>query len=144
MSTYDGHSDCLISAEPCSDIPVLSTMFLELAEDEKSEIQRTVKAANEEMACLLEREKAYKFSVSDEIIGYALVNTNRKPCYLHHFYICRSHRRKGYGTSAFYALLKALNIKEIDLDVYDWNERGKSFWNALGFKPRAIIMRYRK
>jgi ribosomal protein S18 acetylase RimI-like enzyme len=134
-----------ISVDPCFDVFLLSPLFLELAEDEKSDINRTMQKASEEMAGFLEfGEKAFLFSVSGETAGYALVNMNRKPPYLHHFYICRGVRRKGYGTMAFRALLDALGINEIDLDVYAWNDRGKSFWESLGFKPRAIIMRYRQ
>jgi GNAT superfamily N-acetyltransferase len=135
----------LISAEQCSDVFLLSQLFLELAEDEKSDVRRTQQRAAEEMADFLNRgEKAYTFSVSEEVAGYALININRNPPYLHHFYICRDKRRKGYGTLAFNALLKVLAVSEMDLDVYDWNERGKEFWKSLGFKPRAIIMRYGK
>ncbi len=129
--------------EPCKDTALLSRLFLELAEDERSDVQRTEKQAFDEMAALLSRdEKAYLFVADGIIAGYALVVTNRKPYYLHHFYICRNERRKRYGTAAFKLLLETLNISEMDLDVYEWNERGRAFWESLGFKPRAIIMRY--
>lgn len=145
MLSDDDRADTNFTVAPCFDIPLLSVMFLELAEDEKSDIQRTEKIAREEMAAFLEHgEKAYAFSVSGDIVGYALVNVLRKPPYLHHFYICRKDRRKGYGTVAFNALLDVLGAWEMDLDVYDWNERGKAFWKSLGFKPRAVIMRYNR
>lgn len=145
MSQRDKHAENAVSIEPCSDVLFLSSLFLELAEDEGSDIHRTDQEAAEEMADFLERgEKAYIFIVSGNTAGYALVNINHTPPYLHHFYICRQYRRKGYGTSAFNMLINALVADEIDLDVYDWNERGKAFWGSLGFKPRAVIMRYRK
>lgn len=132
-----------MTIEPCKDIALLTKLFLELAEDERSDLQRTEKQAREEMAAILNREeKAYVFTSDGNIAGYALVVTNRRPYYLHHFYICRSERRKGYGTAAFKLLLETLDTSEIDLDVYEWNERGRAFWESLGFKPRAIIMRY--
>jgi GNAT superfamily N-acetyltransferase len=134
-----------MTIEPCKDIALLSRLFLELAEDERSDVRRTEKQAQEEMAALLGREeKAYVFVADGNIAGYALVVTNRKPYYLHHFYICRSERRKGYGTAAFKLLLETLNASEMDLDVYEWNGRGRAFWESLGFKPRAIIMRYQQ
>jgi GNAT superfamily N-acetyltransferase len=129
--------------EPCEDTALLSGLFLELAEDERSDVQRTQKQAFEEMTSFLSRgEKAYIFTAGGNIAGYALAVTNRKPYYLHHFYICRGERRKGYGTIAFKLLLETLNVYEMDLDVYVWNERGRAFWESLGFKPRAVIMRY--
>lgn len=135
----------VLSVRPCTDVFLLSPLFLELAEDEKSDVRRSKQRALEEMADFLERgEKAYIFTVYKDVVGYALVNINRSPQYLHHFYICREQRCKGYGTCAFNMLLDTLGIDGIDLDVYDWNERGKSFWVSLGFKPRAVIMRYKK
>lgn len=133
-----------LKIEPCEDTALLTTLFLELAEDERSDVQRTQKQAFEEMTSYLSHgEKAYVFWAEGNIAGYALVVTGRKPPYLHHFYICRSERRKRYGTAAFKLLLEALNVNEMDLDVYEWNERGRAFWESLGFKPRAVIMRYK-
>lgn len=139
------HAGTAVSVEPCSDVALLSALFLELAEDEGSDIPRTAEKAAEEMEDYLRRgEKAYIFRVCGEIAGYALVILKRTPPYLHHFHICREKRRKGYGTAAFQTLIETLDIKTMDLDVFDWNERGKSFWRSLGFKPRAVIMRYAK
>jgi len=53
-------------------------------------------------------------------------------------------RRKGYGTQAFHLLLYHLNIQEIDIDVYSWNEAGIDFWKSLGFEKRYYNMRYKK
>jgi ribosomal protein S18 acetylase RimI-like enzyme len=50
-------------------------------------------------------------------------------------------RRGGKGTVAFNALIKELQTECIDLDVFCWNDRGRKFWESLGFKERAIIMR---
>ncbi len=81
------------------------------------------------------------FFIEEEVIGYALVNLNRDPYYLIDFFISRNHRRGGKGTKAFNILLEKLNTKSIDLDVFCWNKRGRKFWESLGFKERAIIMR---
>lgn len=131
--------------EPCEDARLLAGLFLELAEDEQSDIKRTREKAFEEMLSFLERgERAYTFLSQGKVAGYALVNTERTPPYLHHFYICREDRRRGYGSAAFHLLLKAIGANEMDLDVYVWNERGNAFWSSFGFKPRATIMRYEK
>lgn len=132
-----------LKIERCSDEELLSRLFRELAQDERSDVKRTEAEYCEEMSRLLGRgELAYIFGAEGVAVGYALVDPCRKPYYLHHFYICRGQRLKGYGKAAFRLLLDTLNISEVDLDVYDWNERGKAFWSSLGFKPRAVIMRY--
>jgi GNAT superfamily N-acetyltransferase len=129
--------------ERCDDTELLCRLFRELAEDERSDVKRTDSEYREEMTRLLNRgELAYTVAAEGAVVGYALVDPCRKPHYLHHFYICRGKRLKGYGKAFFRLLLEELGVGEIDLDVYDWNERGKAFWSSLGFKPRAIIMRY--
>ncbi len=131
-----------IGIEPCQDTELLSRLFLELGEDERSDIKRTQQQAFEDMEAFLERgEKAFKFTSDGKTAGYALVDGSREPFYLHHFYICRAERRKGAGTAAFNLLIETLGVREMDLEVYVWNERGRAFWNSLGFKPRAIKMR---
>lgn len=131
--------------EPCDDTRLLAGLFFELAEDEQSDTKRTEQKAFEDMLSFLERgEKAYAFISDGSVAGYALVNTERTPPYLHHFYICRGERRKGYGTAAFRLLIEALETEVMDLDVYVWNERGNAFWGSLGFEPRATIMRYKR
>jgi GNAT superfamily N-acetyltransferase len=132
-----------IEIERSSDTGLLCRLFRELAEDERSDVMRTDSEYREEMSRLLGRgELAYIFSADGGVAGYALVDPFRKPYYLHHFYICRGQRLKGYGKAAFRLLLDTLKISKLDLDVYDWNERGKAFWASLGFTPRAVIMRY--
>lgn len=136
-------SDGEMNIERCTDLELLCRFFKELAEDERSDVKRTDVEYREEMTKLLGRgELAYVFSVDGDLVGYALVDPCRKPYYLHHFYTCRGKRLKGYGKAAFRLLIDELKISDIDLDVYAWNERGKAFWNSLGFKPRAVIMRY--
>jgi GNAT superfamily N-acetyltransferase len=137
--------DMQMNIERCGDIELLCRLFRELAEDERSDVKRTDDEYHTEMTRLLDRgELAYIATADGSVVGYALVDPCRKPYYLHHFYTCRGSRLKGYGKTFFRLLLNELDISEIDLDVYDWNERGKAFWNSLGFKPRAIIMRYKE
>lgn len=130
---------------PCNDINLLSEMYIELSEDERADIQRTNKQYKDVMEWYLKNgDLAFKFEADGKTVGYALVISDEKPLYLRHFYICRSARRKGCGTLAFNLLLSQLKTSEIDLDVFVWNERGKAFWESLGFEHSAIIMRYKK
>lgn len=128
---------------PSTDINLLSKLYKELMEDERSDAALTDTQISEAMAGFLDNdEKAYVAFDNGQIVGYALVILSRTPFYLHHFYICRDHRRKGYGTAFFSLLLKELQTTRMDLDVLVWNTRGQAFWKSLGFKPRCIIMRY--
>lgn len=132
-----------MNIERCSDLELLSRLFKELAEDERSDVKQTDDEYRGEMTKFLGRgELAYTAVAGGVVVGYALVDPCRKPYYLHHFYTCRGQRLKGYGRTFFRLLLEELRISDIDLDVYDWNERGKAFWTSLGFTPRAVIMRY--
>lgn len=126
-----------------TDIMQLGALYQELMEDEQADAQYTDSQSRERMAAFLESgELAYIAEEDGETVGYALVDFSPAPCYLHHFYICRSHRRKGYGRAFFELLMDSLNITQIDLNVFIWNERGQAFWQSLGFKPRCIAMRY--
>ncbi len=120
---------------------LVADMAHQLFEDEPSDTKLSEQEFQDRLLkCIDMGSQAYLF-FEEEIVGYALVNKSRKPYYLVDFFICRPYRRGGRGTTAFHTLLKELGTEEIDLDVLCWNERGKGFWESLGFKPRAIIMR---
>ena len=127
----------------CDNISLLTVLYKELLEDEQADFTLTDAQLSKKMAAFLESgQQAYVAVADGETVGYMLVVMSRTPLYLHHFYICRDHRRKGYGRAAFSLLLDTLQTRQIDLDVFVWNERGQAFWQSLGFEPRSIIMRY--
>lgn len=127
----------------CEDVDMLTALFKQLAEDEQTDTPRTDAQYREAMDTFLRKgEKAFIAVADGQTIGYALVMMDCAPLYLHHFYICRNARRKGAGTAFFHLLIQTLKAKEMSLDVFDWNERGKAFWRSLGFVPRNIQMRY--
>ncbi len=132
-----------IALFPCDDVKLLAKLCAELTEDEANDVHPTEAVLCDNISALLSSgEVAYTFQAEGRVVGYAMVNVRRSPFYLHYFYICRDARRHGYGTEAFHALLKTLGTSKLDLDVFVWNERGKAFWQSLGFTPRATIMRY--
>lgn len=87
---------------------------------------------------------AVSFIEAQKVVGYALVETVSIPVYLRQFFICREHRRKGYGRLAFAELLKYLKTEAIDIEVLHWNLVGIAFWESLGFEARSLYMRYRR
>ncbi len=133
-----------LKISPCTDTALLSVLCREMMEDEPADaIPEDEETRRRMEAYLAAGDIAYLFTAGGQTAGYALVIPGRSPVYLRHFYICRAHRRKGYGTQAFRLLLQTLGVREMDLDVFVWNERGNAFWQSLGFEPRATIMRYR-
>jgi ribosomal protein S18 acetylase RimI-like enzyme len=136
---------CMIKIVECStdDAETLADMNRMLIEDEKAETALSPAQLQERMAGFLQSEyQACMFSANGKVVGYALCNIQRAPIYLRQFFICREERRKGYGKQAFQALLDHLNSKEIDIDVYVWNNAGVAFWESLGFCKRCYNMRY--
>ena len=133
-----------ISMHICTeeDLDHLATLNKQLIEDERHDNPMNTEQLKERMKGFLRTDyKAYKFIRDGEIVGYALVNHARQPLYLRHFFICREHRRKGYGTAAFRLLMNHLNTDAIDVEVMVWNERGHRFWQSLGFKERSVFLR---
>lgn len=84
------------------------------------------------------------FRTGSTTVGYALVDEEKCPVYLMHFFIKKEFRRKGIGRRAFDLLMDKLAVTELDLDVMVWNERGRVFWKSLGFAERTIGMTIRK
>jgi predicted acetyltransferase len=123
------------------DIKLIAEMTKELFEDEPSDTILSIEQYVNRLQNYIKAGSQVFLFIEDKIIGYALVNLVRTPYYLIDFFICRNHRRCGKGTLAFNKLMDELDTKNIDLDVFCWNDRGRSFWESLGFKERAIIMR---
>lgn len=84
------------------------------------------------------------FELDGEHIGYTLIDTNKTPMFVRHYYIAKKFRRKGYGTSAFKKLIDFLKIDKIDLSVLVSNDAGYKFWESCGLTPYEVFMHYRE
>lgn len=126
-----------------ADVPELSRLNRMLIEDEQADNPMTDAQLEQRMADFLSADyEAFFFAAEDVRVGYALVNRTKDPLYLRQFFICREHRRMGYGREAFFALLNHLKCAAIDIEVYVWNHRALAFWELLGFSKRCIGMRF--
>ncbi len=124
-----------------AELGLLADMTRQLFEDEPSDRILTVQQFEDRLRTYIDTGcRAFLFS-DEGTVGYALVNMRRTPYYLIDFFICRNKRRAGRGTEAFNLLMGELNTENIDLDVFCWNSGGRRFWESLGFKEHAIIMR---
>lgn len=133
--------------QTCSikDVSELALLNKQLIEDEKSDNAMNINELERRMKEFLETDySAYFFVEDSQIIGYALVRNTSNPVYLRQFLIDRNYRKRHYGTQAFQMLLKYLNIKEMDLEVLPWNERGVAFWKHCGFGETCISMKYKE
>ncbi len=127
------------------DVSRLAVLNKQLIEDEQSNNPMTVQELEERMSGFLNSEyDAYLFLVEEEVVGYALVKRTCKPLYLRQFLITREYRQRHYGTEAFHALLKYLDVDRMDIEVLPWNERGMRFWESCGFKEISRYMRLEK
>ena len=132
---------------PCTpqDASELTRLNRMLIEDEKAENSMALPELERRMEGYLSADYAAFFvEENHRRVGYALVRTSATPLYLRQFFICREHRRKGYGQQAFRSLLERRQVNEIDLDVYAWNEGGMAFWKSLGFYERCHNMRFKQ
>lgn len=86
---------------------------------------------------------AHLFKDNHQVIGYCLWQERSDAVYIRQFWIMRSQRRQGYGRKFFDELkLKFWNDKRLKLEVLYHNQRGESFWRALGFSPYAITLEW--
>jgi GNAT superfamily N-acetyltransferase len=128
-----------------TDCALLAAMNKQLIEDEKHDNPMSLDQLVLRMREFLAGDYgAYLFINGDEIVGYALVKESVSPKYLRQFFICRDHRRKGFGRAFFSKLMDLLGEKAIDVEVLCWNESAIQFWRELGFSPRSIYMCYRQ
>jgi GNAT superfamily N-acetyltransferase len=126
-----------------ADIETLAELNRMLIEDEKADNKMSPVQLKERMKDFLNGGyKAYYFLKDGDIAGYALCDFNRDPLYLRQFFIRREERRKGLGREFFKKIVERTGRKNIETDVYEWNETGKKFWEAAGFEKKYIRMVY--
>jgi len=137
----------MIEIKECTleDTALLAEMNKQLIEDEISNNKMDVFQLKNRMIDFLNNGyKAFFFTVSNEIVGYALCDMTKEPKYLRQFFIKREERRKHYGKIAFEILLDKTGIKEIEIDVLKWNETGIKFWEEIEFVEQSKKMKYIK
>jgi len=132
-----------------SEIPLVAKWNVQLHEDEGSK-PMSIGAAEERYRRWL-REGLYKgviFRVNGAPIGYVIYEHRKKSpdfrdtesVYIRQFFIAREFRRRGYGTTAFYMVVKKFvpNNTSVKLNVKSSNPLGQEFWETLGFKPENV------
>ena len=126
------------------DCAVLAVMNRQLIDDEGNGNTMTAAELENRMSDWLERGvyTAYLFTLRDEIIGYALVDIS--DTWMRHFFICREHRRKGYGRTVVALLLEYLGFDEIGLSCLTKNAAGRAFWQSFSHEAYSIKYNIRR
>jgi len=133
-----------IRAATLDDCAALAVMNRQLIDDEGNGNTMSVAELENRMRDWLQRGvyTGYLFTLSDEIIGYALVDVS--DTWMRHFFICREHRRKAYGRAAVGLLLDYLGFEEIGLSCLTKNTAGQAFWRSFAHEAYSIKYNIRR
>jgi ribosomal protein S18 acetylase RimI-like enzyme len=87
--------------------------------------------------------RAVLFEVSAEPVAYLLYRPSEDGIYLRQLFVCRGHRRRGYGRLALDLFRDRIlsSGTVISLEVLVNNDVALSFWRAVGFRDHAISLR---
>ena len=120
------------------DCPALALMNRQLIEDEGAGNTMTVAELEDRMRDWLQKGvyTGYVFRLNGEIIGYALVDLTEM--WMRHFFICREHRRRGYGRTAVGLLFDRIGTDEIGLSCLIKNTAGQAFWRSFCHDAHSI------
>ena len=85
---------------------------------------------------------SYVAKENDRIVGAALCGHDGRRGYLHHLAVAESHRKRGIGKELAARCLGSLGkegIRKCHLFVIHTNEKGKAFWDRIGWSLRSDI-----
>ncbi len=128
-----------------SDAPLLATMNKHLIEDEGHSNPMTLIQLEARMRQWLQsaQYRGVLFWAEEPApAAYALYREDNTHSYIRHFFVARTHRRRGLGREAFQLLQTEIlpASHPIMMDVLAANQRGYTFWQSLGFEAYAVRM----
>ncbi|MBO4507429.1 MAG: GNAT family N-acetyltransferase [Spirochaetaceae bacterium] len=127
-----------------NDLAQLSVLNKQLREDEKIDNEMSDEEITKRMESFITGQ-VYKVHVLEnqekEIIGYCVLDITREPKYMRQLFVKSLYRNNGYGKLLLKKVMEEYRLKEIDLEVMQWNESAIRFYEHVGFKRRYIGMR---
>jgi GNAT superfamily N-acetyltransferase len=89
------------------------------------------------------------FLTDSKTVGYTIYRLqrqefdNRDTVYIRHYFIERDYRRFGFGSEGLEKLRAEIFPKDVTiyLEVLTHNNRGRAFWQSLGFVEYSVTMR---
>jgi predicted acetyltransferase len=129
-----------------SDLKSLTEMNILLREDEKIDNHMTYEEIQNRMEGFIKGNeyKVFLFCVDSCVVGYAVLNIEKKPIYLRQLFIERTKRSLGLGKEALQKILEKEQIDELDIEVMTWNRRAYDFYRRNGFEERYSGMRLKR
>lgn len=141
----DPQDALLVRRASARDIRRVARWNRELIEDERHESAPTEDAlAGRMRTWLVEDYQLCVFEAAGEPAGYALFRELPEWLHVRHFFVARTHRRKGIGRAAFAKLAESFfpRGKRLLVEVLVTNPAAVAFWASLGFGERYIGMQY--
>jgi ribosomal protein S18 acetylase RimI-like enzyme len=132
------------------DATQLAHMNKRLIEDEGSSNPMTLEQLETRLRNWLSAEwRGVMFLNGSRVVGYTIYRLQRQEfdrrdtVYIRHYYIERDYRRFGFGSEALQKLRSDIFPKNttVYLEVLIHNDRGRAFWQSLGFSEYSLTMR---
>ena len=139
------HRDTLrIDQANGTELDLLVQLNRQLDEDEPHPHPLPLPALTARMARWLDsgEYQVLLFRCEYQLIGDAAWHADEHGTYLRHFFICRDHRRQGWGRVAMRLLCRDVFPQDcpVNIDAIVGNQAGIAFWHALGFQDFSIGM----
>jgi ribosomal protein S18 acetylase RimI-like enzyme len=132
------------------DATLLAHMNKRLVEDEGGNNPMTLEQLETRLKNWLHSEwRGVLFLNGAKVVGYTIYRLqrqefdNRDTVYIRHYFIERDYRRFGFGSEGLEKLRAEIFPKGVTiyLEVLTHNERGRAFWQSLGFSEYSVTMR---
>lgn len=132
-----------------NDVPLLVQMNQELIEDEGSSNPMSQEQLESRMRRWLQSWEVLLFVQDIVVVGYVIYRIQKneqdasETIYIRHYYVSREFRRQGLGREAFVLLRSTVLPKntKIFLEVLWHNQRGRDFWQSVGFNPYSMTLK---
>ena len=141
----DADDALIVRRATTRDIPRVAQWNRELIEDERHDSAAPVEVLAGRMRTWLAED--YQICVFEERgtpAGYALFRELPEWLHLRHFFVARTHRRRGIGRRAFARLVAGYFPagKRVLVEVLVGNRDAVAFWSAIGFAERYVGMQF--
>jgi GNAT superfamily N-acetyltransferase len=132
------------------DATLLAHMNKRLIEDEGGNNPMTLEQLETRLKNWLHSEwRCVLFLTDSKTVGYTIYRLqrqefdNRDTVYIRHYFIERDYRRFGFGSEGLEKLRAEIFPKDVTiyLEVLTHNNRGRAFWQSLGFVEYSVTMR---
>ena len=125
-------------------LKTLTEMNILLRASEQIDNQMTDEAVERRMVSFIESTQYRIYTIREgmNIIGYAVIDSERRPPYLRQLFLHEAHRSKGIGRGILSDLKKILKTEEIDVEVMAWNSRAVKFYERNGAQLRTKGYRF--